>query len=129
MRPMLIGPHVRERIAEVIAYAEAHRFSLHDLHRIMVHPEQAAGTNPAFVVEVPMGFKVVFTIEEQPMGLSRHLSVSVDGENWPNEIAVQELGREFGFKTPYEKWLKYLEKESRAVSVLELYEQPNKGEG
>ena len=53
------------------------------------------GDIPGHACTLPVGFKVVYSIENQPGGLYRHLSVSVDGDKWPNEYAVQEIARAF----------------------------------
>lgn len=122
MRALVLGPPERERIKQVMAFAEAHRFTVHDLWRVMAHPEDAPGCDLNFCCVIPLWFKCVFTIDQQPKGWMRHLSVSVLGNGWPHEKAVEMLGVEFGFKTPFKEWHKFAEKEARAVNVLELYE-------
>ena len=52
-----------------------------------------------FTMEIPMGYTATYTVEEQPMGLCRHLSVSVPNEKMPNPAAVQEIMSLFGFET------------------------------
>jgi hypothetical protein len=102
-------------------YAEEHRFSARELLDLLGHPERAPGEKGEFGCAVPFGYYCVFTIDEQPAGWMRNLSVGLPSSTkWPHEKAVEMLAREFGFKTPFEKWHKYLEEDVRAVNVLEL---------
>lgn len=119
MRALLQSPEIQAAVDKCAAYAVAQRFNIHDLKHIQAHPERAAGNDPHFRLTVPMGFHCVFTIEQHPGGWMRHLSVSVGGDKYPNERAVEALGQMFGFKTPFAEWFKWLEEEARAVNVLE----------
>jgi len=49
---------------------------------------------------LPFGYRVRFTIEEQPTATCRHLSIAVDESGMmPNPEAVRALMQEFGFVT------------------------------
>lgn len=124
MRPLFITPDVVTAIERVKAYADAHRFSLHDICHLMGHPEKAPGHTPGFVVEIPRGFRCCFTIEQQPDGWMRHLSISVMmKERVPTEAAVMTLLPLFGFKRPLRECVVHLMQESVAsINVLELLE-------
>ena len=99
MRLLIITPEVDKRIAEIIAYSKAHPFT-EEMMKEMIAAEYPAGDNEAHVIEIPMGYRVVYTIEQQPepVGLVVHMSFSVDGPEgaMPNEIAVREIARSFG---------------------------------
>jgi len=120
MRVLIIDDGVREQIRKVVDYAHAHVISFHDLMRVMKGQGPVPGDNPEFVLHIRMGYRCVFTIDEQLKGKMRHLSVSVSGTKWPNEHAVKELAKEFGFVRPFEEWSKWTESEARAVNILEL---------
>lgn len=50
-------------------------------------------------VEIPVGVRCNLTFEEQPSGLCRHLSISVDAEGkMPNIPVVAMIAQEFGLK-------------------------------
>lgn len=121
---LVISPEVRAAVRAVVEYAEAHRYSVHDLMRLFGHPENAPGHTPGFVVTVPTGYRCVFTIEQQPDGWMRHLSVSImQKDRVPATMAVAALLPLFGFKTPLNKCHVHLMSETvDSVNVLELLE-------
>lgn len=121
MRALVIDSEVSASIARLRVFAEANPLSLYQLKKIMegvsVHP----GDDERFVCLVPVGFRCVFTIEEHRNGkVFRHLSVSVDGDQWPNPQAVEEIMKSFGFSScSVHDCVTYLEEHSRAINVLE----------
>jgi hypothetical protein len=82
------------------------------------------GDNKNFVVEIPVGYRVVYTIEDQPAGKVRHLSVSVDkAGKVPSITAVQEIMRMIGFKGELNECKVDFERFSEnqdAINVLEV---------
>ena len=102
MRPLLIGPEQVARVAQVKAHAEANVVAFARIYR-MAHGLEAPYYSPEILVEIPFGFRVVYGVEEQELGVFRHLSVSVDGEDrWPNPVSVEALLTLFGMP-PLEK--------------------------
>jgi hypothetical protein len=56
------------------------------------------GDDPRFVAHMKQGFRCVFTITKAPDGfIFRHLSISVDGDKYPNIAAVCAIAEMFGF--------------------------------
>ena len=98
MRPLVIGKDEREAIAKVVAHAKANVITRRDVLAAMEGVGEAPGDREGFSCEIPMGFRAVFSVEDQPSGMVRHLSVSVDQKDkCPNPHAVQLLAVEFGF--------------------------------
>lgn len=128
VRPLIIGDEAKAKIAKVRAYAEQNVISLNEVIRLLGQTERAVGDDERRVCHLEVGFRVVFSLEEQPSGLCRHLSVSVTGDKYPNEHAVELLAREFGFEQPKEQWLTWLEEHVRAVNVVELANPTTKHE-
>lgn len=66
-------------------------------------------------VEIPFGYSACFTIENQPPGLTRHISVSIDGEPGacPSKPAMNAIAEAFGF---------ILDDDSNLCVFLEEYE-------
>jgi hypothetical protein len=88
-----------EDIGRVVKFALLRRLSIHDLHNVVAHKVASPGDDPNYRCVVRVGYRCVFTIEQQPMGWVRHLSVSVLGDGVaPNEMAVAMLAEAFGFK-------------------------------
>jgi hypothetical protein len=85
----------------VIEYAEAHQVTEERIAWAQQHPKFAIGNDsPRLLCELPVGFRVAFSIEHHGrQGPCRHISISVAGKpgKSPNEHAVREIAREFGF--------------------------------
>lgn len=97
-RILLMGPKEKEAIKTLVAYAESHRID-EDLLIKCLSGEWAAGDDPNYACYVEQGYRIVYSIEQQPSGWYRHLSVSVDdSEKYPNPVAVEMLMKEFGYK-------------------------------
>jgi hypothetical protein len=102
MRPLVIGPDQLARCAEIRRYAEANVYTMDEMKGVMIlGAEVAPGTDERFRCVIPMGFRCVFTLEQQPepVGLCTHLSVSLaDGRpgGCPNPMAMTEIQKAFG---------------------------------
>lgn len=126
-RPLIVDKRVVADVARLKAYAQAHPLNAHDLFRAVGKPERGIGNDPNFRLIIPVGFRVVYSLEEQPkLGLCHHLSVSVNElGKYPNEFAVLEIARLFGLPLKTVEDLKdgklchvWLEDEVQAVNVL-----------
>ena len=109
MRLLQIDSDVRGQIKKALEYAKGHKFTLSQLNCIIEGgaeaENQAAGFDPGFVTHIHDGYRVVYSLEEQPIGLCKHISISVEAPGkLPHELAVKEILKEFGmnpdFKSP-----------------------------
>lgn len=57
---------------------------------------------PEFTIQIPQGYTVSYTVELQPPGPCRHMSVSIDSKKLPHIEAVKLLMKEFRFINPIE---------------------------
>ena len=96
-RALVINEDVRDHVKALVEYASLNVVSRDMLRRIVELDDPAIGDRPEYRMEVPVGFDVVFSIEDQPPGLFRHLSVRVDGAGWPAPEAVALITQLFGF--------------------------------
>lgn len=97
MRPLIIDDSIRERISQCIAYSKEHVYSVADLMIRDAGAVAAPGSNLNHVVEIPVGYRCVFSVEQQRK-LVRHLSVAVDRPGkLPSVPAVEMIMKEFGF--------------------------------
>lgn len=112
MTPLLIDSDVKVAIKRLVDFAEQNRITLADLRRL-IDENVTVGDDPNRTIIIPYGFRCCFSIEEQPFGWTRHLSVSVvsvtdDGRvsqkqgRFPNEHAVRMIMDEFGMTKPFE---------------------------
>lgn len=80
-RPLVIGPEESERIQSLIVYAQKNPYTIEKLKMIKRGLEIPPGDRQGFSIELPFGFRCVFTIEDHPMGTCRHLSISVNSRD------------------------------------------------
>lgn len=124
MRLLLISEEQRSKIAQVTAYADLHPFPkvfMREREK-MQDAIPPAGANPNHVCHIPQGFRCVYTIEEQPVGWCRHLSVSVDDpEKMPSIEAIEVLILEFGFTGRLRDCYVYMEEDisPKAVNIIQ----------
>ncbi len=97
MRALIIGPEEREAAAKVVAYAMEPE---HWYHPSLSEVSPVPGDNPAFRVQIPHGYRCVFTVTAHDSRRWRHLTVSVDGPLYPSPEAVVEIAGLFGFTGP-----------------------------
>jgi hypothetical protein len=127
-RPLIIDDFQRKLIKRCVEHAEKNMVTTRQLLRTLSGAIPPVGDDPKFVVEIPFGYRCVFSIEEQTPGRMRHLSVSVPvPDHCPNGHAVEALMAEFGFrggiKDAYCVWLENApDATHKAVNVLQLYE-------
>lgn len=132
IRPLIIDRDAKTDIARLIAYAEAHPQSIHNVFKAVGNPERAAGNlDPGYICVVKVGYRCVYTIEQQSRGLCRHLSVSVLGDGCaPNEAAVLVLMQEFGFRGGFKDVLSMYTEEigdnKIAINVIQLRDEQDK---
>jgi hypothetical protein len=99
MRPLVIDNDAKAKIAEVIAYAENHKYNKDYMALRMTGKAGVPGDMDSYICYLQVGYKCVYTIEEQPepLGWCHHLSVSVDNPaRVPSIPAVELLMQEFG---------------------------------
>ena len=128
MKALLIGARERAAIADLVAKAVLRPMPLENVQRAAAHKQKTgdahAPMNQAATIEIPLGFFVTYTHEEQPGGMCRHMSVSVAGSrgSGPNPHAVALLMEEFGFKNAFGSapmWLDTLKNGTLVINVLE----------
>jgi hypothetical protein len=130
MRVLVLSPEKRAEITEAVKRAEAHALPLSLVKTGITAPTfdlKLADRKPGFArpaseaVEIPFGYRAAFSIEEQPIGLCDHLSVSVDDPaRLPSPEAVKLIAEAFGmpFNELVTLWLEEFEPGHRAVNVI-----------
>lgn len=127
IRPLIIGTEEHDDIRRVVEHAERNRIGWDELsllaQRLKEGDTTAVSDDPQTRCVLPVGYRVVFSIEEHRPRWCRHLSISVDERGClPGEFAVIEIARAFGFRGSLSDWREHgavwLEQEI-AVNVLE----------
>ncbi len=142
MRMLIIRAEQMRLIAEAKHYAEAHPISYETLRanalrelttkleevRVIGY-EGRRGNRPASEVvdvDLPTGFHVAFSFEEQAHGLARHISISVDTPGkLPSKEALTEIAALFGFtgrilKEADAVWIEEFRPGQGAVNILQM---------
>jgi hypothetical protein len=140
--PLIIGNVERDAIAVAVRRAKAHPIAWVELKDIAIDTPTGSlsykerqglpSRPPSQEVLLPIGFRVCFSIEEQPAGLVRHLSISVDNPGKIlTAIAVMMIAKEFGFSEfPLQQgrvWVEEFAPGEHAVNVCELYVEREEG--
>lgn len=100
MRPLVLNDAAQSELARIRTFAEENPIPRATLKAMMMGDHPPPGDYEKWTTELPFGWRIVFTIEDQPMGLVRHLSVSVEARHQgkcPNHAGVAMLARELGF--------------------------------
>lgn len=77
LRPCNITPDIQARAKEVMAYAFEHRETIKSLRDRMSSFTPPPGLNPDHVLEIPIGYKVAYMVEQDEMGWQEHVSIMV----------------------------------------------------
>lgn len=97
MSVLVLGPEEKESLKTLREYAETHPMTMDDLLDIINGDRGSAGDFPEFTRNIPVGYRVVFSVEQQVSGDIRHLSISYDKDIPPLE-AVELIMGEMGFE-------------------------------
>lgn len=109
-------------ISDVLNYANRNKISLDQQTKIFQGKVPPPGDNPRYLCALRAGkrhYRVVFTYGEQPVGWTRHLSISVNDKK---QIALDDLNailRAFGFR-----WAKVEKLEPGYYGSVQTYIDP-----
>lgn len=118
---LILGDEQRDLIQALKAHAEKNPIKWDRMLRMLKQEEGPIGDDPDFRIELPIGVRIVYSIETQPSGLARHISISLRGKKKPPSVSLVEvIAKEFGFKNddtrPKKVWLDGI----NVVNCLEL---------
>jgi len=122
MRILQIDHNTREDIAKVLKYADEHRYSEAMMKLVMAGDIKPAGDDPGFLVHIHDGYRVIYSLEEQPLGWCSHISISVDrSKKYPHEMAVQEILGAFGMKKDFNECIKiWMDEGTESINILQV---------
>lgn len=122
--PLVINDDTRAQMREVVSRAEAEPVTLEQVRQLQAGELLPNSVNEGKTLDIPMGFHVVYTHEEQEHGYLRHMSMSITAFHGrvPSPQAVQMVMEEMGFINPLEQCLWWQEDcggERMAINVVE----------
>lgn len=119
MRALILNDTAKSALKNLREFAEKNPIDKKEMVLIMNGKLAPVGDREGYSCQIPVGFRVVYSIEQHPKQLFKHASFSINTVGkMPNPVAVQELMTELGFKRPLEKCLIQVE-DGYAVNVLE----------
>lgn len=134
MRPLVLDATLKAEIARVMQYACEHLIDLATLTRVargefigsarnveftQQELDNAPTNDPGYRLVAPFGWSIVFSVEEQPSGWHRHLSVAVTGSGKvPHPVASAMLIALFGFHHGIAGCVTFIEN-GHAINLLE----------
>ena len=96
MSVLLMDKAVRNQIQELVVKATATPIDPDESqHRAKQNLAEYKQWLWEYTIDIPMDFRVTFTHEKQPIGLCRHIAISVS-DKLPNPYIVIEICKEFG---------------------------------
>ena len=131
MRPLVIGENEKEALSKLKQNAESNIFSFDDLLDMKNEVTEIVGDRPDFFCYIPVGYRVVYSIEEHPLKEGggflkiRHASISVDKpKSLPSpeacELIIKELGYENGMEN-CQLSIENISETKAAVTILDKY--------
>lgn len=129
MRPLIITPEKQDEIAAAVRRAEANPISFEKLRAGAVEPSKTeialSDRKPGYErppsehVLIPIGYRAAFSIEDQPVGLCHHISVSVEQPGkLPSKDAVIMIAAAYGITRADSIWLEEFDPGHQAVNVI-----------
>lgn len=127
MRPLIVAPGTKEEIAAVIEHARKNPYIKADIEKIM-RGATPVGDQEGFTVEIPFGFKAVYSVEEHPIGWCHHISISVERlGSYPHERAALEIIKLFGIDCEYGHWDGFwIDEENQAINFVIKIKEENR---
>jgi len=110
IRPLIIDQEAKKNITRVIKYDFDHKMNTEIMNKLIIGEIVAPGFSPNYSCEIFNGYRIVFSVEEHPMGWCRHISISVPGGKLPNIEAARLIIKEFDFENDLEDCITRIEK-------------------
>lgn len=123
MRILQIDNDARKEIEKLKNYANEHKISINSVKAMIEGKEPPVGDNSAYAIYLYDGFRIVYSVEEHPIGYCHHISISVDEiDKYPNPEAVEMILKEFGMKNIDESLSVWKEDCGQAINLLQKVE-------
>lgn len=114
----------QSKLDAIRRHAEHNPITSEVVQEIMDGRRCPVGDDPDFKTTLDFGYTVVYSVEKQPFGWCRHISISLatdrPDELMPHPEAIREIMKMCGFDRPLEQCLVYLEEDisPKAVNIL-----------
>jgi len=120
LNPLCIDDATKIKIKQVVANAQLHPWTSDIMRRVMQGEYPPAGDYENLKIIIPVGYKAVFSLEEQPLGWCQHLSVSINTEGkLPSQEAIAVIMEEFGMGADLHDCISvWVDPDTQSINVL-----------
>jgi len=119
-RKLFVDSAAEREVERVIKYAENNIVSYSMLEAMVAGQVSPVGDKRGHVCVIPREYRIVYSIEEQAIGLCRHLSVSLAQSKYiPDQDALNKIIKLFGFDGEIEDCYVWVE-ELRHVNAVNI---------
>jgi hypothetical protein len=125
MTALIIGDGERAAIAALKQRASRHVTTIKaDSPELLVNVgDKVRAANMAHTIHLPIGYRVTYTLEDQPIGRIEHISISVTRPGkMPNPVAVEMILEEFGMRPLADSdsmWIEAFEPRREAINIAQ----------
>lgn len=130
--PFVMTPEIQAQLADLRILAESEErklpVSLLKLYSRGFDPDDPKTRTKSLypldqTLELPLGWKVTFSVEEQPFGWARHMSMSAPAKGRvPHPVAVEWTMQALGFHRPLDACFIYPEKYDNGRTAINIIE-------
>ena len=98
MRPLIIDNRIKVEAEELKIFAEDNVFDTDRMLDVKNGHSKPAGDDPNYTMNIEMGYRIVYSVEQLGDRMFDHISISVDDkETMPNPHSVDSILDLFGF--------------------------------
>jgi hypothetical protein len=124
MIDVLLTQENEKDILNLIKYAEENKLDLAYMDELQMKqrleiPIETVGDDDKAIIMLPLDFKVVFSIEEHPLGWCRHISISKNGTGNIDMYELVFIMSKFGFTSTLEDGKCYVYSEEYNINGVE----------
>src|SRR3954468_23505536 len=121
---VVIDNATRERIKEMVDYAQKNILTINDLLDIKNGAKEPPGNKPEHCLIIPVNHRIVFSMEYQPKyGIIKHISASVPNPGEiPSRYALEMILTAFDFKNSLFSSYVYLEDIAPGCQAVNVYD-------
>lgn len=133
--PLIITDEVRAAALEVAAYARLHRHNIHDMLRMQKAAADGTlsplGHDEKRQLHIPMGYVLVYSIEQHVPGWCHHVSMSSAAKGRAPipqslDLAMEAMGLDVRMKDAVAVWMEDLSGGEKAVNAVIPFKEEEK---
>lgn len=118
-KELYIGEIEQKKIDRLVEHARNNIFSFEKLLAITSGELAVPGATDEFAVYLPYGYRVVFTIEQQPKQIFKHISISTAWNRFPSYEVCDRICTAFGFADIKYNCTGWIKENALAINIVQ----------